>query len=35
VDDVSAASEFLQKPFTPTELIDTVQRVLRMEVVRA
>ncbi|MDX6410779.1 MAG: hypothetical protein QOE91_295, partial [Gaiellaceae bacterium] len=35
VDDVSAASEFLQKPFTPTELIDTVRRVLRMEVVRA
>jgi CheY-like chemotaxis protein len=35
VDDVFAASEFLQKPFTPSELIDTVRRVLRMEVVRA
>jgi two-component system cell cycle sensor histidine kinase/response regulator CckA len=35
VDDVSAASEFLQKPFTPAELIDTVRRVLRSEAVQA
>jgi PAS domain S-box-containing protein len=35
VDDVSAAAEFLQKPFTPAELIETVQRVLRSEPVQA
>jgi DNA-binding NtrC family response regulator len=35
VDDVSAAAEFLQKPFTPTQLIETVRRVLDNEMVRA
>jgi two-component system cell cycle sensor histidine kinase/response regulator CckA len=35
VDDVAAASEFLQKPFTPSELVDTVRRILRGEAVQA
>ncbi len=35
VDDISTAADFLQKPFTPTELVETVRRVLDSEVVRA
>jgi PAS domain S-box-containing protein len=35
LDDVSSAADFLQKPFTPTQLIETVRRVLDNEVVKA
>jgi CheY-like chemotaxis protein len=33
LDDVSSAADFLQKPFTPTQLIETVRRVLDNDVV--
>ena len=33
--DVSASAEFLQKPFTPAELLETVRRVLLREPVEA
>jgi two-component system cell cycle sensor histidine kinase/response regulator CckA len=35
VDDVTTAADFLQKPFTPAQLIETVRRVLDNEVVEA
>jgi two-component system, cell cycle sensor histidine kinase and response regulator CckA len=35
VDDVTSAADFLQKPFTPLQLIETVRRALDQEVVQA
>lgn len=35
VDSVSSGADFLQKPFTPTQLVETVRRVLDNETVKA
>jgi DNA-binding response OmpR family regulator len=35
VDGISSGADFLQKPFTPTQLVETVRRVLDNETVKA